>query len=439
MTTYSRKGFLGASAGAVAGVGLLGGAGSARAALERASRSSKSQAIALRWTNRWSKGNDTHAAAMRYVLSTFKAKNPGITINSVVTAVGTDVQKNLLDCRAGACPDMMNDVDGRFWDNGYLVDLTPYLKADPKWAAGLDKQALAFTNTGGHQWGLTDELSPFVVLWNTKILEQAGVSSIPKTWNELLVACDKIKRAGKIPTMWGEGYFGGYMIDSLIASQPGGLPALAANRFDAPEIHAAFAAMKTFVDNKWLAANEIEIKFPQAFPAFQNGNVGFYMNGIWTLKNDITSAGVPPDLRNHLAFAALPPLKGTKSVVEKRVATVIGVAATLKKNPAQLAAAVKFLKYFFSQPVAAKWARLSWSPTSVTLPGKDFQRLPALPKAFLKARDEASSQFVLPATPAMKDQLWSHTASAQQALLLGKSVDEAVATYVEYLKKYMKT
>ena len=149
---YSRGKFLRTSAGAVAGLGVVGGAwpGLARSARASSTAAAASGAVTLEWTNRWGKSNDTHYLGMNYVFKTFKQKNPHITIKEVVLPAGPDIQKDLADCQAGGCPDIMNDMNETFWADGYLLDFTPYLKADPSWKKSFNQEALAFTNTNGH-------------------------------------------------------------------------------------------------------------------------------------------------------------------------------------------------------------------------------------------------------------------------------------------------
>ena len=103
------------------------------------------------------------------------------------------------------------------------------------------------------------------------MLEQAGVSEIPKTWNELTAAFDKIKAAGKQPAS-----FTGlqtHFFHNLVAGQPGGLAALAKNDFGAPQIYNAFVALKEFVDNGWLASDEVQQTYGQGLASFQAGQV----------------------------------------------------------------------------------------------------------------------------------------------------------------------
>ena len=45
--------------------------------------------------------------------------------------------------------------------------------------------------------------TPIGAIYNKKVFEDAGVDEPPKTWTEFLAACEKIKKAGKIPIALG--------------------------------------------------------------------------------------------------------------------------------------------------------------------------------------------------------------------------------------------
>jgi raffinose/stachyose/melibiose transport system substrate-binding protein len=329
----------------------------------------------------------------------------------------------------------MHDIDGTFYTDKYVLNLTPYLNADPAWKAGFDQQSLAFTRTNGFQWGLNPEVDPVCMVWNTRILEQAGVGSVPATWSEFTAALDKIKRIGVVPGTFQAG--GGHMFHDIIVGQNGGYAALAANKFDAPQILKAMQLLKTFVDNKWVAPDEVELTWEQADANFQQGRLGFYMDGMWTIANNITASGAPKDLRNHVAFSAFPAIDhGT--VAEQKVATTIGVASSLANDATRLNATLTFLKFWFTEQMAAKWVGYTWSPMGVTLNLNTLHGLPTLPAAWLKAAYAAKSLYTLPATPAMQDQQWADFSNSQTLLLQGKSAEAALEAYVKYLAPYMK-
>src|SRR6202008_2414495 len=101
-----------------------------------------------------------------------------ITIENILNPDSEESRKKILaDCAAGDCPDITHDPAVDMWDAGYLLDLTSYLDADAAWKAHLDPNVLGTTSTDGKIWGLSGEVSPLPTIWNTRILEEAGVAA----------------------------------------------------------------------------------------------------------------------------------------------------------------------------------------------------------------------------------------------------------------------
>ena len=308
--------------------------------------------VSLSYQNHWTKETDAHFKGMEWLYKEFQAQNPGITIENILNPDSQESYKKITaDCAAGDCPDIIHGPGPEMWDAGYLLDLKPYIEKDAAWKDLLIADTL-FT-TGEHVWGVCGEFSPMPTIWNMRILDKAGVSAIPTTWDELLNVCDKVKTSGKTPTSWTVG--GGHQWHDIIASQEGGLEALADNKFDAPQIKEAFARLKVFIDKKWIPDNEMEITWQQSVALFVAEETAFYLNGAWTLTNEIRSQGAAPDLKDNVKFAPFPAVGPRGTTVELKKTTAIGLAAKVANDPAKLDAAIKFLKFWFSQEGAKQW------------------------------------------------------------------------------------
>src|SRR5688572_26191775 len=122
--------------------------------------------VVLRYQNHWSKETDAHYEGMNWLYESFAAAHPDITIENILNPDSdASRQKILADCAAGDCPDIIHDALVDMWDAGYLLELTPYLDADPDWKAALDPNVLGTTTTDGHTWGLSGEVSPMPTIW----------------------------------------------------------------------------------------------------------------------------------------------------------------------------------------------------------------------------------------------------------------------------------
>jgi ABC-type glycerol-3-phosphate transport system substrate-binding protein len=387
--------------------------------------------VVLRYQNHWSKETDAHYKGMNWLYDAFHAEYPNITIENILNPDSTESYKKITaDCAAGDCPDIIHGPGPEMWAAGYLLDLTPHL--DAAWMDQLLVSTLYATD--GHYWGLDGEFSPMSTIWNTRILEAAGVSAVPKTWDEMLAACEKIKASGKMPTSWGVG--GSHQFHNLIASQAGGLEALANNQFDAPQVLEAFTQLKTFVDNKWIPDNEIELTWQESVGMFVSESTAFYLNGAWTLGNEVRSEGAAPDLRDNVEFAPFPSFGENGTTVELKKTTSIGVAAEVGNDPDKLDAAIKFLKFWFSPEGGKQWILLTQSPMGVKVDLSSIEGVDPLLISFLGTTETADNVYGLPETQAMQERGWDDCWTGLQTLMSGGSADDALAAYVTEMSKY---
>jgi raffinose/stachyose/melibiose transport system substrate-binding protein len=416
----------------VAGLGTAALAGLPRI---RSARGAQGEPVTLTYQNHWSKEEDAHYEGMNWLYESFHAAYPGIRIENILNPDSdASAQKIRADCAAGDCPDVIHDSAIDLWEAGYLLDLTPHLDADPAWKAIFDPNVLNWVTTEGHVFGLSGEVSPLPTIWNTRILEEAGIGSVPATWDELLAACEAVKAAGYTPTSWEVG--GSHAFHNLLASQAGGLDAIAAGQFDAPQVLEAFTHLKTFVDNAWVPENEIELTWQQSVALFVAEQSAFYLNGSWTLGNEITGDGAAPDLKDHVAFAPFPAIGDNGTTVEIKQTTTIGLAAALADDEAKLEAGLTFFKYWFSEEGAKQWILLTRSPMGINVDLATIEGVDPLLLGFLGAKDQATTAYTLPAVPAMQERGWDDCATGLDTLLIGESADAAVEAYVQELSKY---
>jgi ABC-type glycerol-3-phosphate transport system substrate-binding protein len=390
--------------------------------------------VTLRYQNHWSKETDAHYEGMNWLYKAFPAAYPGITIENVLNPDGDQSYKKILaDCAAGDCPDVIHGPGPEMWDSGYLLDLTPYIENDPAWKEVLIANTLY--STDGHVWAVDGEFSPMPTIWNTRILDAAGVSTVPTTWDELMDTCDKVKASGKLATSWGVG--GAHQWHNIIASQDKGLDALANNQFDAPQILEAFERMKIFVDNKWIPDNEIELTWQQSVALFVAEETAFYLNGAWTIGNEITGAGAAPDLKDNVKFAPYPAVGPNGTTVELKKTTGIGLAKKLADDPARVDAAIKFLKFWFSAEGGKQWILLTRSPMGVKVDLSTLSGVDPLLLAFLGTQDQAKTVYTLPDTKAMQQRGWDDCWSGLQTLMAGKSAEDAVQALLTEMSSYL--
>ncbi len=90
----------------------------------------------------------------------------------------------------------------RFLREGLMLDLTPYMEADPEWKDSLMESQLAKYNKDGVQYGIPFRLDCKLFFYNTKVFEEHNLS-VPTTWDEFITVCETLKAAGITPISYG--------------------------------------------------------------------------------------------------------------------------------------------------------------------------------------------------------------------------------------------
>ncbi|MFR3730349.1 ABC transporter substrate-binding protein [Lacrimispora sp.] len=101
------------------------------------------------------------------------------------------------------CPDIFFSWGGefseRFIRENLIMDLTPYMDKDPEWKDSLlTTQMKEYTTEDGMIYGVPFRLDGKLFFYNKDIFEKEGLK-IPKTWDEFIAVCEKLKEAGITP------------------------------------------------------------------------------------------------------------------------------------------------------------------------------------------------------------------------------------------------
>ncbi len=142
-----------------------------------------------------------------------------------VTAVTTNLEEYYTKLNAlvasGETPDVFIVSPGpnltTYVDPGVAADLTPYLDAD--WKGQFSSDAVFAQQTyDGKIYAVPLNIAAACVFYNKEMFKEAG-ASVPKTWDELIDACEKIKAKGHTPitisagTAWCLSMLAGYLCD----------------------------------------------------------------------------------------------------------------------------------------------------------------------------------------------------------------------------------
>ena len=127
-------------------------------------------------------------------IAEYEAAHPGIKFE--VTSAQNQPYKEKIKVVVGSdeCPDIFFSFCGefseRFIREGLLMDLTPYLEADPEWKASLmETQMAEYTTADGMVYGIPFRLDAKEFFYNVDMFNDLGLE-VPETWDDFIKVLD---------------------------------------------------------------------------------------------------------------------------------------------------------------------------------------------------------------------------------------------------------
>nr|WP_243274734.1 ABC transporter substrate-binding protein [Streptomyces albus] len=139
----------------------------------------------------------------------YERRNPGVSIE--IQAVGDQPYKDRIAALAASrdLPDIYFAWPGqyaeRFADGKLAADLTSQL-GDTAWGRSFVPDALGAYRYDGRNYGVPVTLDAKVFAYNRRLFREAGVKGVPRTFPQLLSACDRIRKTGRTPVTFGNQY-----------------------------------------------------------------------------------------------------------------------------------------------------------------------------------------------------------------------------------------
>ena len=162
----------------------------------------------------WSGFTERELGIWNSVLNGFHKLHPAVTIKSVGAV---DNNKIVAAIRGGNPPDVAlsfeTDKTGAFCSSGGWLDLTPYIQRDHIDIGQFPTAVQNYTKFENKRCAMPDLADVYGLYYNKQMLQQAGISSPPKTFSELMADAKKltqrnsdgsIKVAGFVPS---EGFY----------------------------------------------------------------------------------------------------------------------------------------------------------------------------------------------------------------------------------------
>jgi raffinose/stachyose/melibiose transport system substrate-binding protein len=232
---------------------------------------------------------------------------------------------------------------------GHVLNIAPYLKSDPTSYHSFYPDAfVGLADSKGDVWGVPQYRDAIGTFWNKKLFAEAGLSSFPRTWAELLADCQKLKAAGITPLA-----LDGQWVDllwwaNLIGTQPGGAAFLDGGLLKGdfakwPQVVLATERLKQL--QAFANVDSFSGNFSDADTQFVTGKAAMLANGPWEIASGIKGPDAIPGLYNDVAYAS-PPGNGVM------VVSGTGSWGSGARSPRQIKAVVAFMKFMTSEPVA---------------------------------------------------------------------------------------
>lgn len=261
--------------------------------------------------------------------------------------------------KAGKHIDLYDESDERLntvWDSyGYelsdLVESTGY--AETANTVLLDSfKELA----GGKLVAIPYQPYIFSFFYNKQIFNEAGVTEAPKTWDEFLDACEKIKNAGYIPLTTDDAYsvanFGTHL--TRLVGQDRTVEIVKNGEWDDPAVVQVAEQYEELAAKGYISPNVETNKFPAGQNSeFALGEVAMYFDGSW-VPNEVKSIAGEDFEWGCFSY---PALEGGKTGTE--AVTFGAQAIAINKNCKHPEEAFKFIEMLTKGEYDAKLAKES--------------------------------------------------------------------------------
>lgn len=296
---------------------------------------------------------------IREILDQFQTES-GITVKD--SPIGHEDFKTGILVRAAGnnLPDVFS-----YWAGArtqFIVDAGNLHPIDEMWAAaGLDQVLAKSVADGATLYGGKRYLVPFGyhyagMFYNVKVMEKAGITEMPKTWDEFKAMCDKLKAAGITPIALGSKnrWPAQFWFDYLLLRTAG--PDYRAQLMNGtasytdPQVEAAMALWKDLADAGDFAPNSNADDWTDAADKVTRGEAAMTLMGTWITGYWNSNKLTPGTDYDFFAFPTI-----TDGVANAAVGPVDGLV--IAGNAKNIEGAEKLLTFLASNPeVQAKWA-----------------------------------------------------------------------------------
>lgn len=250
----------------------------------------------------WQTMNEEETTTLQGLVDQYEADHPNVTVKMENVAFDQAQQKYDNAARAGKAPDILRSEIAwtpDFAAKGYLLDITDMVSAEDQ--ADYLPAPFAYNVYNGRTWGLPQVTDAPALLYNVKMLQDAGVEA-PTTMDELVAACEAVGN-GKGIFLRGDSYF----TQPWIWAYGGGLIDIEAKEIqiaDSGSVAGMEAYASLFHNKCAMPDKDFANDYDNMQTAFKDGQVAMIVNGPWA-TSDVLSGKAFKDPAN-LGIAPVP-------------------------------------------------------------------------------------------------------------------------------------
>jgi glucose/mannose transport system substrate-binding protein len=315
----------------------------------------------------WTGGGE--AAGLTKLIKTWNTNNPTCPFKNETVAGGAGSKaKAVLAQRLAAHkpPDSFQGHAG--------AELRDYIKANQVepidsvyqqfgFRKAMSQQLLSQITYKGHIYSVPVNIHRANVLWyNPKVLQKAGITAVPKTWDEFIAALDKAKAAKVIPLSMGEQWTAKHLLETVMISTLGPEKWAALWRkggdWSSGDVTTALNRYKTLLT--YTNSDAASLTWQDAGKLVARGKAAFNIMGDWQDGYfSGTKAGGNLALKPKVGYNWAP-VPGTSGVYDW-----LSDSFTLPKGAPHRAAAVKWLGF-----LGSKLAQDEFNPVKGSIPAR---------------------------------------------------------------------
>lgn len=310
-------------------------------------------------------------------------------------------------------------------DANLIVDLKPYVEADPEWLASFNQDALAAVNPYEDKWyGLIDTQNVIGCFYNEAIFKEVGIEPA-KTWDQFFENCDKIKAAGYIPLTL-NGQEGGWLTNNallpMVATHSQEGQAFISQKYPTNFTDESFVYGLTQIQRlyqDYASPDMVGNYYAASQPYFLRGDSAMIINGPWLITSIRDPEQTDPEVAEQIRFSLLPEDVGVLNLGD---AYICGA-----RTEETLDASLKLLKCFTDQEAQIRGLRLKQAPPLDA--SIDINAVEGLDPLFVEALNEVKNMKLGIQGPwtIFPNSMWEMLSREYSAMAFGQTTPEQMA------------